>query len=320
MEQLYAWADVKNIAAQIFSDARSKYDFHWAQDMWNIHMHQSVVVERTKKRELTSEEQVDVTLWLLAMYDLYIDYLEVVGQGMRGDFHLTKEGYRKHIFDKLVQFGNEFIESLFLWYIRRHLRLRLKQLENIEDYESNVALMLQERMRQTRFVTTHLSSGEDPLVGIFLNQIVLETIFTRRTHLIQSVFNYFGRRTNAIIAFMTGHHWRQNYTDYDQQLEALEEEKQQREMYFEEEGFEDFQESFFSCNKATRGVHQLSLFKRTRTDFEREYEELLEELRRKYAVSVEDMNKELYNEKYRHIPPLREWIEMGMPHLYEFCK
>lgn len=271
----YVW----DMALEKIVDKKFNYDefiLPWMRYAWELIMDHSHE-ENLYDRELTREDILgDKLLWIMAFYDIYFDYLSLIGLES-GDYNQKEERFWDWQ-PLLVPFLKEYIGSLLLGQITDE---NYDFVENISSTEGNCNFF--DEYSESQVVES-------------VNNNLCKHITKRRNTIIKIIKNYYKNNSTKILWFLSGYEHRDEWTDYPFELRELEKEKEN---------------NLFEFYKQKNRSHY-----NDEDEIINEYMDKISLLRSKYPVSIENLEDILTSEfNYGRIlktMPVYEWIENGM--------
>ena len=306
----YNWVDAEELAKRFFF-GDNPAGMNWLRDMWNILMFGTDVTEENiAKSNLQVEDKAEILTWILACYDLYCDYEVIVGKRTyykKSDGEITD--YQKDIIHSLRD--KELLTAIVMNYLKKQLKhLNFSSSTYPGHYSSWKDREIKEKLKMTDFVTTHFTTNHEVLTGVYVNHVIFSQVLAKRNILIDAIYKHCKSDTENVIQFMTGHHWRKIYSNYEEMEEELYRKKD------EIENIDHFEEqiALFMDPLQEDSYQQMDIFKTTAEDF---FEAKLQELKVKYQVSIENLNEIEDKPVNSFLPSLKEWINQKMPHLHD---
>jgi len=164
-------------------------------------------------------------------------------------------------------------------------------------------------MKKMDFVTSHYSTNHDVLTGVYITHAILGQVLTKRKDIIYTIYKYFHNDPENIVQFITGHHWRKKYSNYEEMEKELYQKKE------ELKHIDKYEEQIvlFMDPIEEDAYQQLDIFKTTAEDY---FEDKLQALQQKCQVSIENPNEIKDKSAKKFLPSLLDWIKQKMPHLH----
>ncbi|WP_121661852.1 hypothetical protein [Metabacillus litoralis] len=304
----YNWVDAEVLAKRFFF-GDSPAGMNWLRDTWNVLMFgTSVREDNIAKSNHPVEDKAEILTWLLACYDLYCDFEVIVG----------KRTYYEKNNGEITDYQKDIILSLrdkelLLAIVNNYLKKQVNYLNySTSTYPGHYSAWkdreIKEELKKADFVTTHFTTNHEVLTGVYVNHAIFSQVLTKRNNLIYTINKHFDNDTEKIIFFMTGHHWRKKYSNYNEMEHELYRKKDKLEK------IDKYDQIALFLDPLQEDSHQqLDIFKTSAEDY---FEAKLQELKEKNQVSIEKPNEIKDKPANNFLPSLREWIHQKMPHLH----
>lgn len=275
----YNWVD----ASKYLQEEMLKFDYMkpWFEDAWNILMFDSHIISHNvmESEYCSDNKKGDIAVWLLSLYDLFLDYQLLIKEEVEDNIRF----YKKR---KLISFLKKgYIDQwqkLLSEYLYNRIMNRLNECLSA-GYNTQVDFYDTER-KYFNFDYEYME--EDTLAF----EVLLKEVRKRRIVLVDKIYRHFKNNDREIILFLTGNHWRVNYTNYNKRIEDA---KLEFERYLKvvEDIPEDINDFFYS------------------------FDELLDEIRKEYPVSVDYIEDEILSvilggsySRYAKLNPVFVWV------------
>ncbi|MCM1988818.1 hypothetical protein [Oceanirhabdus seepicola] len=199
----YNWVDVKEIAEKIFYNY--SFEINWAEDAWNIFMHQGVVIsDKITKTDHDNYEYGDILLWLIAMYDLCFEFKYVIDHAYYDESELIDQIYS-------IDEGEKYIGTYLMDEIYEELNERLIE-GNTPECE------FYDKKSQSFNLGSDSYSGDTSIAY----DVCVREVEYRRKIFKNQIINYFNNDAREIYKFMIGEHWVKYYFNMEEKRENIE--------------------------------------------------------------------------------------------------